>query len=113
MRGFAMESVSDALERAIRNASHLRARDAAAVAAARKLARKIDAWDTIVDWAIEDASDSGRPLVPANDNVSLPTFLKYLDSLGLVPPQVAAAPRARGSQPKDELTAFRQKHRIS
>ena len=59
--------------------------DAAAVAAIRALADKIDAWDDIVQWAIEDAGAEGRPKVPANDNVTLPTFLKFCDALGLTP----------------------------
>ena len=58
----------EALDRSLRNAKHLRARDAAAVAAARALARKIDAWDVIVEWALEDSRGEGRPKVPANDN---------------------------------------------
>ena len=85
-------SVVDALERSIKNATHLRARDAAVIAAARKLARKIDAWDQIVEWALEDAMESGgRPAVPANDNVSIASFLKYLERLRLVPPEEVAS----------------------
>lgn len=85
-------SVVDALERSIKNADHLRARDSAVIAAARKLARKIDAWDQIVDWALEDAAESGsRPAVPANDNVSIASFLKYLEKLKLVPPEEVAS----------------------
>jgi len=99
MARFVEESVSDALERSIRNAKHLRAKDAAAVAAARKLARKIDAWDVIVDWAIDDADQAGdgaRPKVPANDNTSLPTFLRFCESLGLTP-----AGRSKLEMPKE------------
>ena len=85
--------VSEALDEAIAAAEHLTARDAATVAAARALAEKIDAWDVIVRWAREDAGeDGGRPLVPANDNVSLASFLKYMESLRLVP---EAAPKAK------------------
>jgi hypothetical protein len=78
--------VRDALDEAVRAASHLSDLDAAAVAAAQALADKIDAWDVIVDWAHEDAAETeSRPRVPDNDNVSLATFLKYLDQLGLTP----------------------------
>lgn len=85
MAMFENESVADALERALLNGTSLRARDSAAVAAARKLARKIDAWNHIIEWALDDAAESGgRPAVPANDNVSLVSFLKYLEKLGLV-----------------------------
>lgn len=88
---FPHESVSEALERAIRNAKHLRAKDAALIAAARSLAWKIDNWDRLAKIALEDALEDGsRPAVPANDNTSLPTFLKYCSSLGLTPAMGAA-----------------------
>ena len=79
--------VRDALNVAVAAATHLDGDlDAAAVAAAGALADKIDAWDQIVDWALDDAAESGgRPAVPQNDNVSLASFLKYLDQLGLTP----------------------------
>ncbi|AOT24296.1 HTH DNA binding domain protein [Propionibacterium phage B3] len=89
MAVFHDESIEGALDRALKNARHLRARDAAAVAVARSLARKIDAWDVIVDWALEDVAETGgkaRPGVPQNDNVSAATLLKALQALGLVPP---------------------------
>jgi hypothetical protein len=67
-------------------ASHLTSMDVGAVEAYFALARKIDAWDEVVRWAIEDAGDTGsRPTVPQNDNVSLSAFLKYSDQLGLTP----------------------------
>ena len=75
-----------ASEVAIAAAGHLTSMDDGAVEAMRLLARKIDAWDQIVEWALEDASEGGsRPLVPANDNVSLSAYLKYCDQLGLSP----------------------------
>ena len=75
-------------ERAIEAATHLDAeRDAGAIEAILALARKIDAWDVIVGWALADASDrrGGRPAVPNNDNVSLSAYLKYCEHLGLSP----------------------------
>ena len=106
-------SLVAALDRSLRNAKHLRARDAAAVAAARALARKIDAWDVIVDWALEDASmnSNGRPAVPANDNVSLATFLKYMDSLGLLPGGEAVKPavKVKAGEPRSALEQWRAK----
>ena len=54
-----------------RNAKHLRAKDAATVAAARALAWKIDHWDELAEQAISDAEAKGkgaRPAVPQNDN---------------------------------------------
>ena len=79
-------TILEAVEKAIEDASHLSGEDSGAIEALRALARKIDAWDKIVQWALEDADESGsRPKVPANDNTSLPTFLKYCESLGLTP----------------------------
>lgn len=70
-------------------AANLDAIDAGAVEALRALARKIHAWDTIVQFAIEDIegedSTKTRPAVPQNDNVSLSAYLKYCDQLGLSP----------------------------
>lgn len=120
MTAFAEESVTAALERGLRNAKHLRAKHAPVVAAARSLAKKIDAWDIIVDWAIEDAAErGGRPAVPANDNVSIASFLKYLDALGLTPESEAPAvstpgrpavkPPATAAKPTNKVLAFRQK----
>lgn len=128
MAKFAVESVSEALERGLRNAKHLRARHAPVVAAARALARKIDAWDVIVEWALDDAAQGkGRPAVPANDNVSIASFLKYLDALGLTPEDEAlaagpgrpatlpapAGPRALPSKPTNKVLEFRNKSAAS
>lgn len=85
-------TLAAALETALAAAAHLTDRDAAATAAARALAARIDAWDVIVRWASEDAGALGRPKVPANDNTSLPTYLRYLDALQLVPPAEKAKP---------------------
>lgn len=74
-------------ERAIAAADHLTDMDAGALEGLRALARKIDAWDQIVDWALDDAGEreGARPAVPQNDNVSLSAYLKYCDQLGLSP----------------------------
>ena len=114
---FTDESLEAALDRSLESATHLTQLHAATVRAARDLARKIDAWSVIVDWALEDVSDgdgnTGRPAVPANDNVSLASFLKYMNDLGLTP-QVApkavgkAAPAgAAGDEPEDEMAKMR------
>jgi hypothetical protein len=50
------------------------------------LARKIDAWDVIVDYALDDLAGkpkTSRPTVPQNDNVSISAYLKYCESLGM------------------------------
>ena len=80
------DSLEAALDRSLAAATHLTEVDAAAVKAARSLARKIDAWDVIVRWALDDAEDEDRrPAVPQNDNVSISAFLKGCEQLGLTP----------------------------
>ncbi len=94
-------SVFESFQASVRAAGHIDADgvDAGAVAAAGALARKIDEWDVIVELAREDAAETeSRPKVPANDNTSLPTFLRYCEALGLTP----AARKAVGDQPKKE-----------
>ncbi|KQQ65712.1 hypothetical protein ASF63_10145 [Microbacterium sp. Leaf320] len=85
--------------------------DAGAVEALRALARKIDAWDQIVDWALEDAAETkgGRPTVPQNDNVSISAYLKYCDQLGLTPTGRKALGVKDGGEggKKAKLTALR------
>lgn len=96
MADFEVKGVAAALEDALKAADHLTPKHAGTVAAARALAAKIDAWDTIVEWALDDAVESGsRPRVPANDNTSLPTFLKFMEGLGLAVEKPAAG-GARG-----------------
>lgn len=82
-----MTELVAATEAAITAASHLTDMDSGAVEAMRALARKIDAWDQIVEWAIDDAAaaEGKRPSVPQNDNVSISAYLKYCDQLGLSP----------------------------
>ncbi|MFF2493241.1 hypothetical protein [Agromyces sp. NPDC058064] len=85
-----MGRVRDALDMSVDAAVHLTDDDAGAIEAARALADKIDAWDVIVEWAMDDITagglrEGGRPAVPQNDNVSLASYLKYLEALGLTP----------------------------
>lgn len=61
------ESAVDATETALEAATHLTDMDAGAVAALRRLAHLVD-----------------NPVV-ANDNVTIPTYLKFCESLGLTP----------------------------
>lgn len=115
---FVQESVAEAVERSLRNAPDLRMKHAATVAALRALARKIDAWDVIVEWALDDAAADGtRPAVPQNDNVSLATFLKYCHELGLVPEEQKVDGRvARGKPVPGEtanpLAKWRNQHAV-
>ena len=108
-------SVYDSFMESVKAAPHIDVEgvDAGAVAAAGALAKKIDAWDRIVDWARDDAAETGsRPTVPANDNTSLPTFLKYCDALGLTPGArkvVGGATEAKEVDPLAELKSKRRR----
>lgn len=81
-------SVEDEARRAVAAASHLTDADAAAVAAMVVLARQIDYLDES-DFLREDGK---------LDNVSVPTFLRYLDALGLTP---AGRARSQIEAPKE------------
>lgn len=97
-------------ERAIVAAIHLTEMDQGAVEALRALARKIQAWDRIVEFALDDALvDEKRPSVPQNDNVSLSAYLKYCDQLGLSPAgrKSLDLKRAEPSGKRATLTALR------
>lgn len=89
-RRFPHESMVNALERSLRNAKSLRAENAAVVAAARILAARID---SICETGFID--ENGKL-----DNVSVPTFLKYCQSLGLTVD--APAKVGRPAKPKAE-----------
>ncbi len=109
-------SVEEACETAIAAATHIDAEgaDAGAVAALLALARKVDAWDVIVQWAIIDVGNSGaRPKVPVHDNVSLGSLLKYCDALGLTTVSrnslLGAKVKPEGVDPIDELKAKRKR----
>lgn len=93
-RRFPHESVADALERSLRNAKSLRAENAAVVATARILAKRID---SICETGFID--ENGKL-----DNVSVPTFLKYCQSLGLtlVEPAKVGCPAKAKPGPKAE-----------
>ena len=82
----------EAFDVAVEAATHLGLRDEAAVVAARLLAAKIDAWDVVVQWALDDAREFNTKPLPANDNTSHGTFLKYLEALQLVPAVEKAKP---------------------
>ena len=72
------DSVVDATEAAIEAATHLTVMDSGAVATLRVLAQKIDALATDEVQSLDD-------LKAKFDNVSVPTYLKFCDSLGLTP----------------------------
>lgn len=83
-----MPELVAATEKAIDASDHLTDLDQGAVEALRALARKIDAWDLIVEYALDDLAGKAkgaRPAVPQNDNVSISAYLKACDQLGLSP----------------------------
>ena len=102
MADFEPLSVLDALNASIAVATHLEPKHAATVGAARALAAKIDAWNVIVQWAIQDVGPVGRPAVPANDNTSLGTYSRYLEQLGLTvaAPAKTAGKKAEAAEPE-------------
>ena len=106
MPDFRPLSLLEAFDESLAAATHLEPKHAATVAAARALAAKIDAWDVIVRWALQDQveAEAKRPAVPLNDNTSLPSYLNYMKALGLVVPEVKAA-RTVASKPESEPEA--------
>jgi hypothetical protein len=89
-------SVQDATERSLKNAKHLRAINAGPVAALLALAQRID-----VLIANQGSDESGRL-----DNVSIPTYLKYCQALGLTPEPDVLEKQAAQSKPKSAIERF-------
>lgn len=79
-----MESIVDATESAIKAATHLTVMDQGAVETLRFLARKIDTESTLRELALDYAAKNEQK-PPSVDNVSIPTYLKFCESLGLTP----------------------------
>lgn len=73
-----MGDVAEATERALEAAKHLTDMDQGAVQALRVLAAKVDEMSG-------GRGDDGEWVEPKFDNVTLPTYLKYCESLGLTP----------------------------
>jgi len=94
MTTFPNDGVANGLERALAQATHLTDRHAAAVAAARRLAVRID---------------EKHP----NDFVSHSTFLKFLEALQLVPPreQPKPGPAATASHAQQMVNEMRDQVR--
>ena len=80
MAEFPVESVRDAVDQALAE-MELPAKSRGLVAAIRKMADQIDAID-----------ENGLNPAGKLDNVSLPTFLKYADALGMLPSGAASKP---------------------
>jgi hypothetical protein len=80
--------------------------DAGAVAAARVLARKIDAMEDEPAGVSEEGElreERRRSL----DNVTLPTYLKFLDALGLTPAGRRLLEQNQTGRPSGKLHAIR------
>jgi hypothetical protein len=77
-------ALQDATEAALVAATHLTDSDQGTVEALRVLARKIDEdearWELALRWA-----EAMKLRPPSQDNVSLPTYLRYCEALGLTP----------------------------
>ncbi|MGZ4530741.1 MAG: terminase small subunit [Mycobacteriaceae bacterium] len=74
----------EATEQAIKAAKHLTDMDAGAVEALRALALKIDMQDDYFQ-ALAEHNEERKLRPPSQDNVSIPTYLKYAEALGLTP----------------------------
>ena len=85
------EGVKEATQFALKAAEHLTKMDAGAIAALLKLASKIDYL-----MANDGMSEDGK-----FDNVSIPTYLKYCESLGLTPAG-RARPNFGGQKPESK-----------
>ena len=87
------ESVVEALEQALVVADHLVSpKYAPTIAAAKHLARRLDTLAARDSWV----DDSGKL-----DNVTVPTFLRYMEALGLTVPKPVAGTRGK-AQPAPE-----------
>lgn len=80
-----MGDVVEATEKSIEAATHLTDLDSGAVATLLFLAEKIDTEETLREMALEWAAEDEKRRPPSVDNVSIPTYLKYCESLGLTP----------------------------
>lgn len=99
-----------------RRAGILTTNDEGAIELLRHLAKKIDAWETIVEWALDDAAMLGpaaRPKVPAFDNTTPGTYAKLAESLGLTPSgrHAIGAKSGETSGKAGKLTALRAEAR--
>ena len=106
------DSLYDAVVRSVAFArvdNALSERDEALIVAAAMTARKIDVQDDYFAALERDAVEHGRR-PPNQDNVSLPTLLKYLGELRLTPASRAPKP-PKGVAPGAGVIEFRQRNR--
>lgn len=89
MTGFESLSATDALELSLENAEHLSPKQAAVVAAARQLAKRVDVLGEC-GWVVDGKLD----------NVTLPVYLRYLEQLGLTVPATKATAGKSPAEPE-------------
>lgn len=110
---FEMGSLAEAVERSIASAAHLTSADDAAVNALRTLAERIDTESELRQAMLGWANAQDRQVrTPKDDNVSIPTFLKYCESLGLTPAgreKVTKEGGGSGSSSPSGVTGRRQR----
>lgn len=92
-----MGSVAEATEASIKAATHLVELDRGAVEALRTLAEAIDVL----------AANGGLREDGKLDNVSIPTYLKFCESLGLTPAGRARLPEKKPEAPGGKLALLR------
>lgn len=101
-----MGDVESATEAAIKAATHLTDLDRGAIECLRTLARKIDTESDLRDLALNYASKNNQKPPPV-DNVSVPTYLKFCESLGLTPAGRARLPEKKQEGPGGKLALLR------
>lgn len=97
MTEFEPMSSAEALEVSISAATHLTSKHHAAIEAARLLARRVDDLD-------ENNWEAGGKF----DNVSMPTYLRSLELLGLLPSKTVAGAKGK---PRNDLEDFKRRAR--
>ena len=101
-----MGEVEQATENSIKAATHLTDLDKGAVECLRTLARKIDTEAELRELALEYAEERQQKPPPV-DNVSVPTYLKFCESLGLTPAGRARLPEKKPEGPGGKLALLR------
>lgn len=103
-------SVAEATEAAIAAASHLTEMDQGTVETLRFLAVKIDTESELRALALAWAEEHEQK-PPAVDNVSIPTYLKFAESLGLTPAgRKVLTEKKQGAQGGGKLAHLRSVH---
>lgn len=101
-----MGELEAATKAALEAAQHLTKQDAGATEALLTVARKVDQdeerWALALQWA-----EAMKVKPPARDNVSLPTYLKFCESLGLTPAGRTKLGETKSEAPGGKLALLR------